>query len=298
MIASFQTSWEKLLVMRDRKQFIGTVLMVVSALVFSTAGLFTKGVTAGAWDVIFWRSIFGVLIMGAYIILRGRWAAEFTNMGKPGWAVTLVGASGMVAFIPAFKLTSIANVSLIYAVTPLIAAFIAWVWLGVKATKPVIIGAGVAFIGVLVIVSGSLGGIELSGDLLALWMAIALALLMVIYQRHPETPAAGPAVLSLLISLPFALAFGAPFLVSSSEIMILAGFGLVFAIGAVTLGEGAKRLPAPETALLSVLEAPFAPIFAWLVLRELPSVLTVVGGFVILGGVVGSQLYANRKSIE
>ena len=272
--------------------------MVVSALVFSSAGLFTKGVNAGAWDVIFWRSVFGVVIMGAYIIARGRWATEFTNMGKPGWAVTLVGASGMVAFIPAFKLTSIANVSLIYAVTPLIAALIAWGWLDVKATKPIIIGAIVAFLGVLVIVSGSLGGIELSGDLLALWMAIALAIMMVIYQRYPDTPAAGPAVLSLLISLPFALGFGDPFHVSNWEIMILAGFGVVFAIGAVTLGEGAKRLPAAETALLSILEAPFAPVFAWIVLSELPSGLTIIGGLIILAGVVGSQLYSIRKSAE
>ena len=272
--------------------------MVVSALVFATAGLFTKGVSAGAWDVIFWRSVFGILFMGAYILGRGRWTREFTNMGKPGWAVTLVGASGMVAFIPAFKLTSIANVSLIYAVTPLIAALIAWAWLGVKATKPVLLGAVIAFLGVLVIVSGSLGGIELTGDLLALWMAIALAIMMVIYQRYPDTPAAGPAVLSLLISLPFALAFGAPFQVSYWEIMILAGFGAVFTIGAVTLGEGAKRLPAAETALLSILEAPFAPIFAWVILSEVPSGLTILGGLIILGGVVRSQLYSNRKSIE
>ena len=34
---------------------IGAVLVVISAITFSTAGLFTKGVEAGSWDVIFWR---------------------------------------------------------------------------------------------------------------------------------------------------------------------------------------------------------------------------------------------------
>ncbi len=31
------------------------MLVVVSALMFSSAGLFAKGIDAGAWDIIFWR---------------------------------------------------------------------------------------------------------------------------------------------------------------------------------------------------------------------------------------------------
>ena len=281
--------------MHNPGRILGTILMIVSALVFSTAGLFTKGVSAGAWEVIFWRGVFGTLFMTSYIVLRGNWASEFTHMGKSGLAVVLVGASGMIAFIPAFKLTTIANVSLIYAVTPLLAAFLAWMWIGVRPKLPVILGSIAAFVGVMIIVGGSLGGIELSGDLLALWMAIAMAVLMVIYQRYPNTPAAGPAVLSLVLTLPLGYFLGSPFQVTGLEISILAGFGIIFAVGAVTLGEGAKRLPAAETALLSVLEAPFAPIFAWLVLRELPSHMSVIGGLVILAGVVGSQMFIKKN---
>ena len=35
--------------------YIGAFLVVISAITFSTAGLFTKGVEAGSWEVIFWR---------------------------------------------------------------------------------------------------------------------------------------------------------------------------------------------------------------------------------------------------
>ena len=41
--------------------------------------------------------------------------------------------------------------------------------------------------------------------------------------------------------------------------------------------------------MLSTLEAPLAPVLAWLVLAELPSVATVVGGSIILVAVVSSQ---------
>ena len=73
------------------------------------------------------------------------------------------------------------------------------------------------------------------------------------------------------------------------EIILIACFGLVFALASVLLAEGARRVPAGQTALLSTLEAPLAPVLAWLVLSELPSMATVLGGSIILIAVVASQ---------
>jgi drug/metabolite transporter (DMT)-like permease len=269
---------------------LGIGLVLVSALIFSTAGLFTKGVLAGAWDIIFWRGLFAALFTTAYVLWRGSFRADFTDMGSSGWAAALVGASGTAAFIPAFKLTSIANVSLIYAASPLLAALIAWIWVGEGPTRRVLMGCAAAFAGVAIIVGGSLGGVHLRGDLLAAWMTLAIATMLVIYRRYPKTPAAGPAVLSSLVLLPLGLVFGVPFTNPPAEIATMAAFGLVFALASVTLGEGAKRLPAGETALLSTLEVVFAPLFAWAVFMELPAFATVVGGLLVLAGVVSTQL--------
>ncbi|MBC8038425.1 MAG: EamA family transporter [Rhizobiales bacterium] len=283
---------------RGSTRSIGIILVVISALLFSSAGLFAKGVQAGAWDIIFWRGLFAALFTTVYIMWRGSFRADFIGMGRSGWAVALVGASGTAAFIPAFKLTTIANVSLIYAATPLLAALLAWAWVGERLTRRVLIGCVAAFTGVAIIVSGSIGGVNLRGDLLAAWMTIALAILMVIYRRYPETPAAGPAVLSSLVLLPFGYTLGTPFSNSPLEIAIMATFGLSFAFASVTLSEGAKRLPAAETALLSILEVPLAPLFAWLIFTELPALATVMGGLLVLAGVVGTQIpsKANRAS--
>jgi len=97
---------------------VGVILLVIAATTYSTAGLFTKGVEAGPWEVIFWRGIFAGALTTVWTIKRGAFRDNFFHMGHSGWAVAVVGASGTVAFIPAFKLTSIANVSLIYAVSP------------------------------------------------------------------------------------------------------------------------------------------------------------------------------------
>ena len=203
-------------------RFAGVSLVLVSALVFSTAGVFTKGVSAGPWEIIFWRGIFAAGFTIGYVIWRGTFRREFMQMGTSGWAVAIIGASGSAAFIPAFKLTTMANVMLIYAAAPLLAALFAWLWIGERLTRKVTLGCLAAFAGVGIIVQGSFGGGHLTGNLLALWMTIVMSLIMVIYRRFPETPGAGPAAMSSVVLLPFGLLYGAPFAVPLNEFVVMA----------------------------------------------------------------------------
>ena len=210
-------------------------------------------------------------------------------MKKNGWAVGVIGAIGTAAFIPAFKLTSVANVALIYAVAPLIAATLAWVFIGEKLSAKTAIGTVAAFVGVLVIVSGSIGEVYLQGDLLALVMTAAMATIMVIYRKYPETPGAGPSVMQSVFLIPPALILGTPFSTSPAEIGILAAFGLLFAIASVTLAEGSKRVSSGQAALIGALETPLAPLLAFLILSEAPNATTFLGGVIVLLAVLFSM---------
>jgi len=279
-------------------RFVGVVLILVSAAVFSSAGLFVKGVEADAWSIIFWRGASAAVITAIFVGWRGRLRTEFRHMGWSGFAAAVVGASGTIAFIPAFKSTSIANVSLIYAAAPLVAAVIAWVWMRELPGRKVIVASLAAFAGVLIIFSGSLGQINFTGDLLALWMTIAMAGYLCIYRRYPGTPAAGPAVLMSLVLVPIGGYFGNPFEIPVNEIVFMCLFGLVFSVASVTLAEGARRLPAGETALLSSLETPLAPIWAFLFFTEVPAILTLVGGSIIFAAVLYSQGISRKRSIK
>lgn len=266
----------------------GVFLLVISAITFSTAGLFTKGVEAGSWEVIFWRGLFAAAFTTCWTAKRGNLRQNFLGMGYSGLAIGVVGALGTAAFIPAFKLTSIANVSLIYAASPLIAALLAWIVIGERASVRTTAGSLGALAGVAIIVSGSLGEISLNGDLLALGMTIAMAAIMVIYRKYPTTPGAGPQVLQSLLLLPVAAMLGRPFNTAHAEIFILAAFGLLFAIASVTLAEGAKRMPSGQTALLSALETPLAPLLAFLLFTEIPTGATLLGGSLVFLAVLFS----------
>jgi drug/metabolite transporter (DMT)-like permease len=144
-----------------------------------------------------------------------------------------------------------------------------------------------ALFGVMIIVMGSLDSIHLTGDLLALWMTIGMATYLCVYRRYPDTPSEGPAILLSLLLVPIAWIMGDPLTESVNEIAITCVFGLVFS---VALAEGARRLPASETALLSALETPLAPIWAMMLFAELPGAYTWVGGGLVLVAAFGAEL--------
>lgn len=267
----------------------GVLLVVISAFVFSSAGVFTKGVPTPAWDIIFWRGVSAVTFTLGYLVLRGKLMAEVRAFCGPALSAALVFGAGSAAFIPAFKLSTVSNVALIYGAVSFVAPALAWLFLRERPSVRAACASTIAFAGVIMIVSGGIARGHLAGDLLALFMTVMMAAGLVIYRRFPQTTAALPAAVSALLLLPLALWFGDPFAVPVTELPVLVAFGLVFAVASVTLSEGARRLPSAETALLTTLELPLAPVLALVVLNEMPPLPTVMGGGIIVLAVLWSQ---------
>ncbi|MEO9903632.1 DMT family transporter [Nisaea sp.] len=267
----------------------GIGLVGISVLFFSTAGLFTKGVPEDAWTIVFWRGLTAAGVTFGYLLMTSGLRRELASFGWPALFVSLLGASGSAAFIAAFKLTSIANVALIYATVPFLAAILAWVCLRERPTRRTLLASCATIAGVVIIFGGSIGGTSPTGDLLALWMTFTLAGSMVVYRRWPETSAAIPSALSSIVLLPIALIVAAPLNAAPEFMPAMAAFGLVFAVSSIALMAGARLLPSAETALLSALETPVAPLLAFLFLAEVPPTATFIGGGMILFAVLWSQ---------
>ncbi|MEM7545671.1 MAG: DMT family transporter [Pseudomonadota bacterium] len=272
----------------------GLIFVLISALVFSSAGLFTKGVEAAAADVVFWRGLAAAAFTFSWLALTGKLTAQIRALNGPAWLAATLMAAGTAAFIPALKLTSIAHVALIYAACPFIAAALAWLMMGERPSRVTMSASLAALAGVAIIMAGSDersgSGTSLQGDVLALVMTTMMAAALAVYRRWPATPAALPAGISSLILVPFAAALGNPADVAIAELPVLIAFGLVFALASVTLSEGARRLPAAEVALISALETPIAPLLAWLFFASLPGPATWLGGAIIFAAVLWSQI--------
>lgn len=275
-----------------RTALLGTTLVAASAVLWSAAGLFTKGAEADAWTVIFWRSVFSIVPILIYVRWKdgpGQWR-QLRAMGPPGWLVVFVGAGATFCFITAFKHTSIANVATLFACTPFLAASIGWLLFREPASRLTLIAAIAAFFGVVIMVGGSFGTPNLLGDGLGILMAISLATLMVLIRRYPDQSMVLAAVVSGVLTGAVSAVFSNPLAASTQDLWILAGFGITFAAAHILLTEGARLLPPARTGLAGTLETPLAPIWALLILGEIPPLATWAGGAIVLAAVVWNLL--------
>jgi drug/metabolite transporter (DMT)-like permease len=265
----------------------GQLLLIVSALAFSTAGFFTREAPVNVWAMTFWRNIFGSAALLPFIFASqadGGWRAVAHIRGW-GWAAIAASSLGTICYLSAFAHTSVANVSIIYASAPLMTAFIAWAWLGERPARTTLAAAILALCGVAITVSGSLGG-AIFGDGLALAMTLCLSLVTVFARRHAKLPALPMACIASLVAalaaLPLGWASGVSFVIPWPATAWLAAFGLMaMAIALPCYLMGAARVPAGQAMLISAAEMPLAPLWVWLAFGEVPSVASFIGGGIV-----------------
>ncbi|HKY93899.1 MAG TPA: DMT family transporter [Kiloniellales bacterium] len=262
----------------------GVLLVLFSAVAWSAARIFTKGTAADAWAVLFWRGLFAGPLILLYLVAAARqplWAAG-KALGGPGWLVVSVSSLATVAFLNAFKHSSVANVTVVYATAPFVAAGFGWLLLRERPARAALAASLAALSGVAIMVSGSLGTPNLLGDGLALLMTLLMALFVVLVRRFAGRPMVLAAALSSLQISLFAWLPAERLWPGWGDLLLLAAFGALHAGAVVALTEGCRLLPAADTALLSALDTPLAPLLAWLVLGELPPAATFAGGGLVL----------------
>jgi drug/metabolite transporter (DMT)-like permease len=276
---------------------LGLALVTASAVAWSLAGFFTRLIPLDAWTLLAWRGLFGAIgiAVAIAIIERARALPSFRAMGWPGWLFAIVSAIAMIFFIASLRLTTVAHAAVIYATVPFVAAALGWLAMRERPTASAVVASLAALAGVALMVGLSAEG-GLFGDFLAFAMTICMATMMVIARRFPNIPAMPAACLSALISGLACWPFGDPLTVSSSDLLLLALFGIAnSAVGITLFALGARYLPAIETALIGSLDAPLAPLWVWLAFNETPGVSTIVGGLIVFAA-VGAHLVVGVSS--
>jgi drug/metabolite transporter (DMT)-like permease len=277
----------------------GVLCVIVSAVAWSTAGFFTRLIPLDAWTILFWRGIFAGASIVAYTVwqYRGETWRVYRSMSWPGWLFALCSTIGMTVFISALKLTTVAEVSIIYATVPFVTAALAWIWLRERATAATWAASVLAFAGVVVTLSGASFGANLWGDLLAFAMTAAVAVMMVISRRHRDIPMVPAAALSTLLGAIISLPWAAPAAAGPMDLAYLTLFGCCqMTLGLTLFAIGARLIPAAHTALIGALETALAPLWVWIAFSERPPPLVLLGGAVVMLAVIGHVLIENRRS--
>ena len=276
----------------------GVAITLFSAICWSSTGLFVRLIPLDAWTQLYWRGFFGGLTALAFVVARdrGRILGTFRAFGWRGWAFTATNTIGMLTFISAMKLTTVAHVTIIYSTMPLAAALFSWVWLKERPSRSSVIASVFAMFGVTLTVVAGAGEGALSGDLVAILMTASMVGSLLIQRSgttvDPVASAAMSGFACTLCSAPFAHAFD----LTAGDLGMLALFGMVnTGFGFILFFVGAGFIPATVSGLIAALDAPLSPFWVWLVLGETPRLTTILGGAIVVAAVIGHIMWSSRS---
>ncbi|MEM5493336.1 DMT family transporter [Hoeflea sp. AS16] len=280
----------------------GVVLVFGAALLWSFGGAIARGLeVSDPWTIIAWRAAFAALFLISFMLWRDGASGTFRlfrSMGFPGLGVALCVAAATTSFVVALGYTSVANILLMQAGVPLIAALLGVVFLreAVDGVTWVAIAAVIAGIGVMVSDSFTTS-VSFIGDGLALLIAVVFAAATVITRRYSGVRMTPAACLGIMTSGTVA------WLLSSGMRISIQDLGLLVLFGAVTLGfgmamfvTGARLIPSALAALISTMEPVLGPVWVWLIHAEVPAPRTLLGGGIVFLALLGHILWQWRRS--
>ncbi|HVI38805.1 MAG TPA: DMT family transporter [Gaiellales bacterium] len=266
----------------------GQLAVALAAVAWSTAGLLQRELDVGLATQVAGRALFAAvaLLVITAVTQPGSVVSVFAAMGRAGLMVAVCTAVASGSFIVALNHTTVARVLLIQALAPMVAALLGRVIFGELISRRTMATMALALAGVAVMIGDPRGG-DVTGDLFACIMTVAFAMAIVL-MRHRRDVSMMPAtclsqLLLLVVFLPFAH-FGS---VPGDDWATLVAIGVVqMGVALALFSVGARLIPAPEAALLTLLEVVLGPLWVWLAISEQPDTATLVGGAILVGAVV------------
>lgn len=297
--------------LRRRRQRVGLAMATVSAAAFGSSGpmgkaLIDAGWTSGAAVLVRLGGAAVVLWVAAAILLRGRLRLSAGAVRTLLLYGTVAMAGVQLAFFNAVRTLDVGVALLLEYLAPVL--LLTWTSLRTRTLprRLTLAGAGLTLAGLLLVLdltgAGEVDPVGVGWGLLA---AVCLAGYFALSARqHEDLPpllmaAGGTAVGALVIALaglvgivPMRLTT-VDTVLAAQPVSWLVPAGWLVLVSTVTayltgIG-GVVRLGPRPASFVSLSEVLFAVLVAWLLLAELPGLLQLLGGVLILAGIVVIQ---------
>ena len=253
------------------------------------------------WQFLFYRSLGAAAVILVYFLVTRR---PVLGLVRSAGVNGLVGGLGLaVAFtgyVWGVMHSTVANALFLISASPLVAAFLGWMVLRERVARSMWFAMFGVIAGVTIMIGEGLAEADILGDLAALASAVGFAGFSVAIRRGRDTDMSPTILIGAAITAAFsvvmAAAGGTGLAAPIADVGLAAAYGvLVIGAGIFMLTIGARSVPAAELLVLSLTEVVFASIWVWLAFGEVPSVLTLVGGLIILGSIGGQAVVGMRR---
>jgi drug/metabolite transporter (DMT)-like permease len=253
--------------------------LLFAAVLWSLAGIFIKFLSLPPLTIVFYRSLFASLFFAFFV--RRSIAVPRVALLVSAIAYT----AAISAFVSANKITTAANAIALQYTAPMFVFMIVHFLFGEKITGASWISLVSGMLGIAVICAGSAGQPDAAGVMIALLSGLLFSIYMVslrfLKQFNPGTLTFLNNLVCCLILLPLV---GSELSLSLKEGWIVAVMGVVqLGIPYWLFSKGLEQISVQEASLIVLIEPVLNPIWVALIVGELPSGATLVGGLCIVG---------------
>ena len=275
------------------------MLIAFTAIMFITPdSLFIRLSNINSWNLIFYRGIipFLVVFFGLLIIYKTKLLKEIISNGWHGFFYACTFTVTNIFFVISIENTNVANTLIMIALAPMLSAIISFFFLKENPDKKTWIAIFITFLSVTFIFYDSIQLGNLVGDIFGFITALGLAVNANLARFAKSKDLVPAAVIGKLGTALFAFFFVESFALINYDILIIPLMCIMcVAIPFVLVTIAPRFITAAEVNLFFLLEVILGPIWVWLVIKEQPSLETIIGGIVIILTIASHSFLTLKK---
>ena len=288
-----------------RKENVSKVLMAVAMFIFGTLAPFVRNIGVSSGELALYRAVLAAVLVGGFLLVTKQKLA-IGNIKKELLLLLLSGAAMGVNWIllfEAYRYTTVSVATLSYYFAPVIVMVVCPILFKEKLTGKQILCFVMSTAG-LVLITGTAGGGE--QDLLGIAFGLGAALFYAIVMLLNKFIKGVAGLHRTLIQFFAAILVLVPYVACTSGFTLgnldKIGWGALLVVGLVHTGiaycmyfSALKELPGQQVAILSYVDPLVAVLVSVIWLREGMTIPQMIGGLLILGFTLWSELPAKKK---
>ena len=277
----------------------GSFLAFVGVMFITPDSLFIRLSNIDTWSLLFYRGAipFIVVLIGLILFYKKNFFNALFKIGLAGIFYVISFSICNITFIISIQNTNVANTLIMVAMAPMLSAILAAIFLKEPTNKETWVAIFITFFSVTFIFYDSIQIGNIVGDLFGFVTALGLAINANLARFAKDRDLVPSAVIGKLVVAIFAFFFVENFdLVATDKIIVPLMCIMCVAIPFVLVTIAPRYISAPEVNLFFLLEVILGPIWVWLIIKEQPSVQTIIGGIVIIITIALHSFLALKKT--
>ena len=263
----------------------GSLLAFIGVMFITPDSLFIRLANIETWGMLFYRGAipFVVVLFGLILFYKNNFYKALLKIGYPGIFYIISFSICNITFIISIQNTNVANTLIMVAMAPMLSAVLGAIFLNEVPDKNTWFAIFITFAAVTYIFYDSIELGNIFGDIFGFITAFGLAVNANLARYAKNVDLVPSAVIGKLCVAIFAFFFVDNFELAGNDIIVVPLMCIMcVALPFVLVTIAPRFIAAAEVNLFFLLETIIGPIWVWLVIKEAPSLETILGGLVII----------------